>query len=143
MQGRTLKKGPDDSLIFFFMGYTNEISLPNVEFHLYNCRSLTFPSFHEKGAVCITLPVCLAGGQEAGPEGKQSRHHHLSSVSPHISMRRVVRLGIARPQKSGHGRLQAAGPPAPAPAQPRALLDGRVPRVRRHHLAVRQTAGAE
>ena len=36
IQGHTLKKGPDDSLIFFFMGYTNEISLPNTEFHLYN-----------------------------------------------------------------------------------------------------------
>ena len=28
IQGHTLMKGPDDSLIFFFMGYTNEISLP-------------------------------------------------------------------------------------------------------------------
>ena len=36
IQGHTLKRGPDDSLIFFFMGYTNEISLPNAEFHLYN-----------------------------------------------------------------------------------------------------------
>jgi len=43
IQGHTLKKVPDASLIFFFMGYTNEISLPNAEFHLYNCRSLTIP----------------------------------------------------------------------------------------------------
>ena len=43
IQGRTLKKGPDDSLIFFFMGYTNEIPLPNADFHLYNCHSLTIP----------------------------------------------------------------------------------------------------
>ena len=43
IQGHTLKKGPNDSLIFLFMGYTNEISLPNAEFHLYNCRSLTIP----------------------------------------------------------------------------------------------------
>ena len=43
IQGHTLKRGPDDSLIFLFMGYTNEISLPNAEFHLYNCRSLTIP----------------------------------------------------------------------------------------------------
>ena len=43
IQGHTLKKGPDDSLIFFFLGYTNEIPLPNVEFHLYNCHSLTIP----------------------------------------------------------------------------------------------------
>ena len=40
-QVHTLKKGPNNSLIFFYMGYTNEITLPNVEFHLYNCHSLT------------------------------------------------------------------------------------------------------
>jgi hypothetical protein len=33
IKGHILKKGPNDSLIFFFMGYTNEISLPNVDFH--------------------------------------------------------------------------------------------------------------
>ena len=55
IQGHTLKKGPDDSLIFFFMGYTNEIPLPNAEFHLYNCHSLTIP------LVCLDLLVCLAG----------------------------------------------------------------------------------
>jgi hypothetical protein len=38
IQGHTLKKGPNDSLIFFYMGYTNEIPLPNAEFHLYNCH---------------------------------------------------------------------------------------------------------
>ena len=35
IQGHTLKKGPNDSLIFFYFGFTNEISLPNAEFHLY------------------------------------------------------------------------------------------------------------
>ena len=43
IQGHTLKKGPNDYLIFFNMGYTNEIPLPNAEFHLYNCHSLTIP----------------------------------------------------------------------------------------------------
>ena len=43
IQGHTLKKGPNDSLIFFYMGYTNEIPLPNAEFHLYNYHSLTIP----------------------------------------------------------------------------------------------------
>ena len=28
IQGHTLKKGPNDSLIFFYLGYTNEIPLP-------------------------------------------------------------------------------------------------------------------
>ena len=43
VQGHTLKKGPDDSLIFFSLSYANEIPLPNVGYHLYNCRSLTIP----------------------------------------------------------------------------------------------------
>ena len=42
-QGHTLKKGPNDSLIFFSLGYANEIPLPNAGFHLYNCHSLTIP----------------------------------------------------------------------------------------------------
>lgn len=29
VQGHTLKHGPDDLLVFFFLGYTNEITLPN------------------------------------------------------------------------------------------------------------------
>jgi len=49
IQGHTLKRGTGDSLIFFFMGYTNEISLPNAEFHLYNCRSHTIPLVQREG----------------------------------------------------------------------------------------------
>ena len=43
LQGHTLKKGPDDSLIFFSLGYANEIPLPNAGYQLYNCRWLTTP----------------------------------------------------------------------------------------------------
>jgi len=49
IQGHTLKKDPNDSLIFFYMGYTNEILLPNAEFHLYNCHSLTIPLVTREG----------------------------------------------------------------------------------------------
>jgi len=49
IQGHTLKKGPNDSLIFFYLGYTNEIPLPNAEFHLYNCHSLTIPLVPREG----------------------------------------------------------------------------------------------
>ena len=49
IQGHTLKKVPDDSLIFFFMGYTNEIPRPNAEFHLSNCHSLTIPLVPREG----------------------------------------------------------------------------------------------
>ena len=41
VQGHILKKGPNDSLVFFSLGHSNEIPLPNAEYHLYNCRSLT------------------------------------------------------------------------------------------------------
>ena len=43
VQGHTLKKSPDDSLIFFSPGYANEIPLPNAGYHLYNYRLLTIP----------------------------------------------------------------------------------------------------
>ena len=43
VQGHTLKKGPDDSLVFFSRGYANEIPLPHAGYHLYKCRSLTTP----------------------------------------------------------------------------------------------------
>ena len=37
------------TLIFFYMGFTNEIPLPNAEFHLYNCHSLTIPLVPREG----------------------------------------------------------------------------------------------
>ncbi|RLN05018.1 hypothetical protein C2845_PM13G08110 [Panicum miliaceum] len=46
--GHTLKKGPNDSLIFFTLGYANELPLPNVGYHLYNCQSLTAPLIPEE-----------------------------------------------------------------------------------------------
>ena len=41
VQGHILKHGPNDTLVFFFLGYTNEIPLPNPGFYLYNCQELT------------------------------------------------------------------------------------------------------
>ena len=49
IQCHTLKKGPNDSLIFFYLDYTNEILLPNAKFHLYNCHSLTIPLVPREG----------------------------------------------------------------------------------------------
>ena len=43
VQGHTLKKGPNDSLVFFSLGYANEIPLPNARYHLYNYHSQTMP----------------------------------------------------------------------------------------------------
>ena len=42
VQGHTLKSAPDGSIIFFFPGYMNEISLPNPELRLYKSRGYTF-----------------------------------------------------------------------------------------------------
>jgi hypothetical protein len=41
--GHTLKKGPNDSLIFFFLGHANEILLPNAGYNSYNCQLLIIP----------------------------------------------------------------------------------------------------
>ena len=43
VQGHILKHAADQSLVYFFPGYANEIRLPNPELHLYKCRSLTIP----------------------------------------------------------------------------------------------------
>ena len=40
VQGHTLKKGPNDSLVFFSLGYANKIPLPNAWYHLYIFCSL-------------------------------------------------------------------------------------------------------
>jgi hypothetical protein len=58
--GHTLKKGLNDSLIFFSLGYANEITLPNAGFHLYNCPSLTIPLVPQEEA-CRHIVFGLPG----------------------------------------------------------------------------------
>ena len=60
VQGHTLKKGPDDSLVFFSLGYANEIPSPNMGYHLYNCRSLTTPLVPQEEC-CKQSVSCLSG----------------------------------------------------------------------------------
>ena len=50
VQGHTLKKDMNDSLVFFSLSYANEILFPNTGFHLYNCRSLTIPFIPQEEA---------------------------------------------------------------------------------------------
>ena len=84
IQGHTLKKGPNDSLIFFYMGYTNEILLPNAEFHLYNCHSLTIPLVPREGACrhrSSDLPSRMTRSRarreaEPTPPPQQPQHSH-------------------------------------------------------------------
>jgi len=42
MHGHHLKYDDARNLVFFFLGYTNEIPLPNLRFSLYKSPSLTF-----------------------------------------------------------------------------------------------------
>ena len=42
MQGHHLKYNAAENLVFFFLGYTNEILLPNLELRLYKSPALTF-----------------------------------------------------------------------------------------------------
>ena len=76
VQGYTLKKDPNDSLVFFFLGYANEIPLPNVGYHLYNCRSLTMPLVPQE----------------------QNRRHSVSSLPGRVTRRRTRREELQQPQ---------------------------------------------
>jgi len=78
MQGHTLKKGPHNSLIFFSLGYANEIPLPNAGYHLYNCQSLTTPLIPEEAA----------------------RRHSVSAMSGRFTRSRTRREEAAQPQPS-------------------------------------------
>ena len=95
IQGHTLKKGPDDSLIFFFMGYTNEIPLPNADFHLYNCHSLTIPLVQREGGLrhsAFGLPGRTTRSRTRREETPTLPQH----TQTHITMRWVVRHGTAQ-----------------------------------------------
>lgn len=67
VQGHTHKHGPDNTLVFFFLGCTNMISLPNPGYHLYNCDELTIPlqmieEFHAGASHRVTRNMA---GEEA------------------------------------------------------------------------------
>jgi hypothetical protein len=89
IQGHTHKKGLDDSWIFFFMGYTNEIPLPNAEFHLYNCCSLTIPLVPREGGRrhrSFGLPGRMTRSRarreaEPIPPPQQPQHSHQHEAS--------------------------------------------------------------
>ena len=50
MQGHHLKYDDVGNPVFFFLGYTNEISLPNLGLSLYKSPSLTFTLVEQKEA---------------------------------------------------------------------------------------------
>ena len=72
-------------LFFFYLGFTNEISLPNAEFHLYNYRSLTIPLVRQEGArshSVFGLPVRMTRSRTrreettSPPQYTQTSYHH-------------------------------------------------------------------
>ena len=73
IQGHTLKKCQNNSLIFYYLGYTNEILLPNVEFHLYNCHSLTIPHVPREGG---------SRHRSSGLPGKMTRSRTRREAEP-------------------------------------------------------------
>ena len=117
VQGHTVKKGLNDSLVFFSLGDTNEILLPNAGYHLYNCLSLTIPLVPQEESRRHSVSGLPAGLQEAGPEGRSSCSSNLSLN--HSNMRLEVHHGRVPAPPSGHRRPQGTDPPVPAPADPR------------------------
>src|SRR6185503_6891169 len=87
VQGHTLKKGSDDSLIFFSLGYSNEISLPNMGYHLYNCRSLTIPLVPQE----------------------ESRRHSISSFPGRVTRSRARREEFMQQQPQPQPQQYEAG----------------------------------
>ena len=87
VQGHILKKGPNDSLVFFSLGYSNEIPLPNAGYHLYNCRSLT---------------ISLVPQEE-------SRRHSVSDLSGRTTRSRARREGLQQPQPQPPHQHEAGG----------------------------------
>jgi hypothetical protein len=50
MQGHHLKYNDTGDLVFYFLGYTNEIQLPNLDLHLYKSSELTFTLVEQEEA---------------------------------------------------------------------------------------------
>jgi hypothetical protein len=55
MQGHHLKHDDAGNLVFYFLGYTNEIPLPNPGFSLYKSPSLTFTPVEQEEACRISV----------------------------------------------------------------------------------------
>ena len=87
VQGHTLKNAPNDSLVFFSLGYANEIPLPNAGYHLYNCRSLTIP---------------LVPQEEA-------RMHSISGLPGRTTRSRARREELQQPQPQPSHQHEAGG----------------------------------
>ncbi len=82
MKGHILKPGVDRSLIYFFPGCTNEITLPNAGYHLYNCHELTIPQH--------TIEESRAGGTYRETHNMARNEHEGSTSSTPVQMYEAV-----------------------------------------------------
>jgi len=87
VKGYTLEKDPNDSLVFFSLGYANEIALPNAGYHLYNCRLLTIPFVPQEKA----------------------RRHSVSGLPGRTTRSRARREGLQQPQPQPPHQHEAGG----------------------------------
>jgi hypothetical protein len=85
IQGHTLKKGLNDSLIFCSLGYVNGITLPNAGFHLYNFPWLTTHRVPQEEAHMHSV----SGLPGRMMRSKPHQHHCIHSLSHPIHMRQV------------------------------------------------------
>jgi len=76
-------------LIFFYLGFTNEIPLSNVELHLYNFHSLTIPLVQREGA---------RRHRSSGLPGRMTRSRTRREAEP-----------IPPPQQPQHSHQHEAG----------------------------------
>ena len=116
VQGHILKKGPDDSLIFFSFGYAIEIPMPNAGYHLYNCRSLTIPLVPQEESRRHSVSGLPGRVTRSRPGEKNSCSSNLNLN--HSNMRLEVHHGRVLAPPSGHGRPQGTVPLVPAPVVP-------------------------
>jgi hypothetical protein len=122
----TRKKGPNDSLIFFSLGYANEIPLPNVGYHLYNCQSLTISLvpqevnrrhsvFSLPGRMTRSMARTETAPNPPPPQPQPSYPHEAGGLLWHSAS-----------TDEWARQAQLAGPPAPAPARSHTLHNARL-----------------
>jgi hypothetical protein len=90
MQGHILKKGPDDSLVFFYPGYANQIRLLT---WILGCTTKDhWPILSRNLVVLVSLVTRLLRVHQGEQPGHNSRHHsHLRScrLSHRLSLPRL------------------------------------------------------
>ena len=80
MQGHHLKYDDAENLVFFFLGYTNEIPLPNLGFSLYKSLSLTFTLVEQEEARRSSISCRVTRSRTMNEAG--NAHQTLPTPTP-------------------------------------------------------------